>query len=108
MERCDEESHFPFVCSWDPWREALVESTHCDTSFPSKILLHLRNFQCLNLYAISKVCTVKASQQDGILEDCHTPPVVFSGEKIQLRDVKDFPLSLWLICLICVGYYTVC
>ncbi|EDO35229.1 predicted protein, partial [Nematostella vectensis] len=28
-----------------------------------------------------------------------------TGEMIQLRDVKDFPLSLWLIFLICVAYY---
>lgn len=28
-----------------------------------------------------------------------------SGEVIKLTDVKDFPLSLWFIFLICVGYY---
>ncbi|KAJ3590835.1 hypothetical protein NHX12_008783, partial [Muraenolepis orangiensis] len=28
-----------------------------------------------------------------------------SGEVIKLTDVKDFPLSLWLLFLICVGYY---
>ncbi|XP_075892350.1 lysosomal dipeptide transporter MFSD1 isoform X2 [Nelusetta ayraudi] len=28
-----------------------------------------------------------------------------TGEVIKLTDVKDFPLSLWLIFLICVGYY---
>lgn len=27
------------------------------------------------------------------------------GEVIKLTDVKDFPLSLWLIFIICVGYY---
>lgn len=27
------------------------------------------------------------------------------GEVIKLTDVKDFPLPLWLIFLICVGYY---
>uniref|UniRef100_A0A8C5C9Z8 Lysosomal dipeptide transporter MFSD1 n=1 Tax=Gadus morhua TaxID=8049 RepID=A0A8C5C9Z8_GADMO len=28
-----------------------------------------------------------------------------TGEVIKLTDVKDFPLSLWLIFIICVGYY---
>uniref|UniRef100_A0A672FYT4 Lysosomal dipeptide transporter MFSD1 n=1 Tax=Salarias fasciatus TaxID=181472 RepID=A0A672FYT4_SALFA len=28
-----------------------------------------------------------------------------AGEVIQLTDVKNFPLSLWLIFIICVGYY---
>ncbi|XP_069562388.1 lysosomal dipeptide transporter MFSD1 isoform X2 [Brachyistius frenatus] len=28
-----------------------------------------------------------------------------TGEVIKLTDVKDFPLTLWLIFLICVGYY---
>uniref|UniRef100_A0A672FX47 Lysosomal dipeptide transporter MFSD1 n=1 Tax=Salarias fasciatus TaxID=181472 RepID=A0A672FX47_SALFA len=28
-----------------------------------------------------------------------------TGEVIQLTDVKNFPLSLWLIFIICVGYY---
>nr|XP_019944196.1 PREDICTED: major facilitator superfamily domain-containing protein 1 isoform X1 [Paralichthys olivaceus] len=28
-----------------------------------------------------------------------------TGEVIQLTDVKDFPLPLWLIFIICVGYY---
>uniref|UniRef100_A0AAY5EY39 Lysosomal dipeptide transporter MFSD1 n=1 Tax=Electrophorus electricus TaxID=8005 RepID=A0AAY5EY39_ELEEL len=28
-----------------------------------------------------------------------------SGEVIKLRDVKDFPVQLWLIFFICVGYY---
>ncbi|KAI4893440.1 hypothetical protein NFI96_011460 [Prochilodus magdalenae] len=28
-----------------------------------------------------------------------------TGEVIQLKDVKDFPLQLWLIFIICVGYY---
>ena len=27
------------------------------------------------------------------------------GEVINLRDIRYFPLSLWLICLICVLYY---
>lgn len=27
------------------------------------------------------------------------------GEKISLRDVKDFSLSLWLIFIVCVAYY---
>ena len=30
---------------------------------------------------------------------------VFLGEKISLRDVKDFSLSLWLIFIVCVMYY---
>ncbi|XP_072524601.1 lysosomal dipeptide transporter MFSD1 isoform X1 [Salminus brasiliensis] len=28
-----------------------------------------------------------------------------TGEVIRLRDVKDFPFQLWLIFIICVGYY---
>ncbi|KJE89648.1 hypothetical protein CAOG_01085 [Capsaspora owczarzaki ATCC 30864] len=28
-----------------------------------------------------------------------------SDEKVNLKDVKDFPLSLWLLFIICVGYY---
>lgn len=29
----------------------------------------------------------------------------FAGEVIHLSDVKDFPLTLWLIFIICVAYY---
>ncbi|ROT67504.1 hypothetical protein C7M84_014409 [Penaeus vannamei] len=28
-----------------------------------------------------------------------------SGEKVQLRDILTFPLSFWLLCVICVSYY---
>ncbi|XP_047495102.1 major facilitator superfamily domain-containing protein 1-like isoform X1 [Penaeus chinensis] len=28
-----------------------------------------------------------------------------SGEKVQLRDIFTFPLSFWLLCVICVSYY---
>ena len=28
-----------------------------------------------------------------------------AGEVIRLSDVKDFPLNLWLIFIICVAYY---
>ena len=28
-----------------------------------------------------------------------------TGEKISFRDIKDFPLKLWLIFIICVTYY---
>lgn len=27
------------------------------------------------------------------------------GEKISLRDIKDFPVKLWLVFLVCVAYY---
>ena len=30
---------------------------------------------------------------------------VFSGEVIKFTDVKDFPLSFWLLSIICVAYY---
>ncbi|RVE64953.1 hypothetical protein OJAV_G00130730 [Oryzias javanicus] len=33
------------------------------------------------------------------------PALCLSGEVIKLTDVKDFPLTLWLIFIICVGYY---
>ena len=32
-------------------------------------------------------------------------PCVYTGERISLRDIKDFPLRLWLIFLVCVAYY---
>ena len=28
-----------------------------------------------------------------------------ADERISLRDIKDFPLSLWLVFIICVAYY---
>lgn len=28
-----------------------------------------------------------------------------SQEKVQLKDIKDFPLTFWLLTLICVAYY---
>ena len=44
---------------------------------------------------------MKVCNGDGwILSGC-----VSTGEVIKLTDVKDFPLSLWLIFIICVGYY---
>lgn len=33
------------------------------------------------------------------------PFVAFPGEVVRVRDVKNFPLSLWLIFFICVTYY---
>lgn len=27
------------------------------------------------------------------------------GEQISLRDIKDFPLRLWVIFIVCVAYY---
>ena len=28
-----------------------------------------------------------------------------TGERISLRDIKDFPLRLWMIFMVCVAYY---
>ena len=29
----------------------------------------------------------------------------FIGEQISMRDIKDFPLRLWIIFMVCVAYY---
>lgn len=31
--------------------------------------------------------------------------MIYLGEEIRLSDIKDFPLTLWLIFFICVTYY---
>ena len=31
--------------------------------------------------------------------------VVFAGEVIRITDVKDFPVTFWLLSVICVAYY---
>lgn len=31
--------------------------------------------------------------------------VYFTGEVIRIRDVKDFNVSVWVLCVICVAYY---
>ena len=28
-----------------------------------------------------------------------------TGEQISLKDIKDFPLRLWLVFIVCVAYY---
>jgi len=35
----------------------------------------------------------------------HTHHKSHTGERISLRDIKDFPLKLWLVFIICVFYY---
>lgn len=36
---------------------------------------------------------------------CVCVSLPFTGEQISLRDVKDFPLRLWIIFIVCVAYY---
>ena len=31
--------------------------------------------------------------------------LICAGERISLKDIKDFPLRLWIIFLVCVAYY---
>ncbi|GAV09016.1 hypothetical protein RvY_18622 [Ramazzottius varieornatus] len=56
---------------------------------------------------LSQFCTFQLAWLDKRAKRILKPAtVVAAGEKISFRDIKDFPWSLYLICAICVGYYT--
>uniref|UniRef100_A0A8C9VF81 Lysosomal dipeptide transporter MFSD1 n=1 Tax=Scleropages formosus TaxID=113540 RepID=A0A8C9VF81_SCLFO len=53
----------------------------------------------------SLICALVLGYLDRRAERILKKEVCSTGEVIKLTDVKDFPLSLWLIFIICVGYY---
>ena len=46
-------------------------------------------------------CTHTCTHKKSIVRNVR----LFAGEKISMRDVKDFPLRLWMIFIVCVTYY---
>ncbi|XP_072033850.1 lysosomal dipeptide transporter MFSD1-like [Amphiura filiformis] len=53
----------------------------------------------------SLLCGVYLGYLDGRAAKILKREAGSTGEKIQLRDIKDFPLTLWLMFFICVAYY---
>ncbi|KPP67673.1 Major facilitator superfamily domain-containing protein 1-like [Scleropages formosus] len=53
----------------------------------------------------SLICALVLGYLDRRAERILKKEVCSTGEVIKVTDVKDFPLSLWLIFIICVGYY---
>ncbi|XP_055327665.1 major facilitator superfamily domain-containing protein 1-like [Paramacrobiotus metropolitanus] len=76
---------------------------------------HYAGYICLGLtlfiggttLIFSQYCTLQLAFLDKRAEKILKPKSkIAAGEKISFRDVLKFPLSLWLISIICVGYYT--
>lgn len=53
----------------------------------------------------SLICALALSFFDKRADRILKRAAVTSDEQIRLTDVKDFPLTFWLLCIICVGYY---
>ncbi|KAL4647636.1 major facilitator superfamily domain-containing protein 1 isoform X1 [Arapaima gigas] len=53
----------------------------------------------------SLICALVLGYLDKRAERILNKEACSTGEVIKLTDVKDFPFSLWLIFIICVGYY---
>ncbi|OQV16047.1 Major facilitator superfamily domain-containing protein 1 [Hypsibius exemplaris] len=55
----------------------------------------------------SQYCTFQLAWLDKRAKRILKPKTdLATGEKISFKDIKDFPISLYLLCLICVGFYT--
>jgi len=65
------------------------------------IVLFLAAFSCV----VSLLCSLYMGYLDKRKQEALHTEALETGEKVSLWDVKDFPLSLWLICAICVFYY---
>ena len=66
--------------------------THTHTHTLTHTHTHTRTHTHTHLYTLNKKIIVRNVR-------------LFSGEKISIRDVKDFPLRLWMIFIVCVTYY---
>ncbi|XP_033615440.1 major facilitator superfamily domain-containing protein 1 isoform X2 [Fukomys damarensis] len=56
---------------------------------------------------LSLICALALAYLDQRAEKILHKEQGKTGEVIKLTDIKDFPLPLWLIFIICVGYYVV-
>ncbi len=59
----------------------------------------------LGFCIISLICAVILGAFDWRAERITKRKESGTGEKISIWDVKDFPLRLWVIFIICVAYY---
>ncbi|XP_074658444.1 lysosomal dipeptide transporter MFSD1-like isoform X2 [Tubulanus polymorphus] len=53
----------------------------------------------------SLICALVIAYFDKRAERILKKETAETGEVIKLKDIKDFPLTMWLICVICVAYY---
>jgi len=65
------------------------------------IVLFLAAISCI----VSLFCAFFTGYLDKRKQRLLQTDAIKTGEKVSLWDVKDFPLSLWLICAVCVFYY---
>jgi hypothetical protein len=56
---------------------------------------------------LSLVCAMALAVFDYRAEKILKKQAAGTGEVVQLSDVKDFPLSFWLMCGACLAYYVV-
>ena len=71
---------------------------------PSLHLLPIM-FTGLGFCIFSLVCAIVLGAFDWRAEKITRRKESGSGEKISIWDLKDFPLRLWVIFIICVAYY---
>lgn len=65
------------------------------------IVLFLAAISCI----VSLLCSLYMGYLDKRKQEALHTEALETGEQVSLWDIKDFPLSLWLICAICVFYY---
>ena len=93
----------PFTCHLPSITRHLA-SIYPDYLPPSLHLL-LIMFTGLSFCIFSLVCSIVLGAFDWKAEKITRCKESGTGEKISIRDVKDFPLRLWVIFIICVAYY---
>ena len=72
---------------------------------PPSLHLLLIMFTGLGFCIFSLVCAIVLGAFGWRAEKITRRKESGTGEKISIRDVKDFPLRLWVIFIICVAYY---
>ncbi|KAL5004333.1 hypothetical protein ScPMuIL_017789 [Solemya velum] len=65
------------------------------------VVLYVGGFMCI----LSLICALALSFFDKRADKILKRKVLSADETIKIRDVKDFPLSMWMLCIICVAYY---
>lgn len=65
------------------------------------IVLFIATITCV----LSMLCALIIGCLDKRAEKLLRRNETVNQEKVQLRDIKDFPLTFWLLSLICVAYY---
>lgn len=65
------------------------------------VVLFLATLTCVMSFFCSVILGILDKRAERILRRNDTS----SGEVVRLKDIKDFPISFWLVTIICVAYY---